>query len=241
MKLYLAGPMRGIAEFNFPAFMKAAEELREQGHDVFNPAERDKKEHGDFEKGNEKGDEAVAAQQGFSLREALAADMEYIAKYAEGIALLPGWTHSSGAKAERALADALRLEIIYLPGAEPKSTEMDPNGLAANQPGAKLDAGKSPVYRGVIAYFPRAIKAIGQLSSDGAENYSWDGWRRVDNGVARYSDAMGRHIVDEAIEGPWDLKALNRPKHPYHALHKTAVAWNALAALELYLEAQEKA
>lgn len=240
MEVYLAGPMRGIPEFNFPAFFAAEAALIAEGHNVFNPARRDEEQHGDFAKDNATGDEAAAAQKGFSLREALAADMDFIALHAEAIALLPGWTRSKGARAEKALADALGLQTIFLPGAEPRAGEVDPNGLGAHQPGAKLDAGKSPVFRGAIAYFPRAIKAVANLSAVGAKKYSWAGWRDVDNGVARYSDAMMRHVADEAIEGPWDLKWLNDPEHASHVLHKTAVAWNALASLDKYLEEIEK-
>lgn len=116
MKIYLAGPMRGIPEFNFPAFYAAADKLRAEGHDVFNPAERDNKKHGtDISKGNATGDEAVAAaQHGFNLREALGADLAFICAEADAIALLPGWEQSKGANAERATAVALGLAVINL-------------------------------------------------------------------------------------------------------------------------------
>lgn len=116
MRLYLAGPMRGIPEFNFPAFYAAAAELRAQGHEVFNPAERDNEHHGtDISKGNATGSEAQAeAQHGFSLRDALAADLAYICTKAEGIALLPGWERSKGVAAELATARALGLVEIVL-------------------------------------------------------------------------------------------------------------------------------
>jgi hypothetical protein len=112
-KFYLAGPMRGIPEFNFPAFMAKAAELREAGHEVFNPAERDNEQHGtDISKGNATGDEALASKQhGFNLRVALAADLKFICEEAEAIYMLPGWSNSKGATAERATALALGLII----------------------------------------------------------------------------------------------------------------------------------
>ncbi len=39
MKIYLSGPMTGLADFNFPAFNAEATRLRAMGHDVVNPAE----------------------------------------------------------------------------------------------------------------------------------------------------------------------------------------------------------
>lgn len=113
MKIYVAGPMRGIPFFNFPAFDAAAASLRARGHVVFNPAERDRQVHGDV--ANAAGDEKEAAEKhGFSLREALYADTKFICLEAEAVALLPGWQNSKGARAERALAEALGLIVFEL-------------------------------------------------------------------------------------------------------------------------------
>lgn len=119
MKVYLAGPMRSVPEFNFPAFYSAATILRAAGHVVFSPAERDNRRHGtDISVGNATGDERLAAEQhGFSLREAMKEDCAWICEHAEGIYLLRGWEQSKGATAERALAHALGLAIMYEPSA----------------------------------------------------------------------------------------------------------------------------
>lgn len=116
MKIYVAGPMRGYPEFNFPAFNAAAAKLRAAGHFVFNPAERDNERHGtDISKGNATGDEEQCAREhGFDLRVALAEDADFICRQADAIALLPGWQESRGARAERALAVALGLETIFM-------------------------------------------------------------------------------------------------------------------------------
>lgn len=117
MNFYLAGPMSGIPHFNFPAFNSAAATLRANGHSVFNPAERDIERHGgvDISFSNDKGDPEKAKRDfGFSLRDALADDTAFICKYADAIAMLPGWENSKGARAEHALAFALGHTIVYL-------------------------------------------------------------------------------------------------------------------------------
>lgn len=121
MKIYLAGPMRGIPEFNFPAFNAASARLRSEGHEVFNPAERDNAHHGtDISKGNAAGCEEIAAKEhGFDLRVALGEDLAYICAHADAVAVLPGWEKSKGAQAEVATAKALGLVVIYPEGGDP--------------------------------------------------------------------------------------------------------------------------
>ncbi len=116
MRVYIAGPMRGIPHFNFPAFHEAAAYFRSRGHEVFNPAERDNEAHGtDISAGNPTGcEDRAAAEHGFSLRDALHDDLAWICRHADAIALLPGWRNSKGATAERATALALGLEVIEL-------------------------------------------------------------------------------------------------------------------------------
>lgn len=114
--IYLAGPMRGIPEFNFPLFYKVADKLRQKGFNVFNPAERDELIHGKhMSETNKTGDVTIAEKEhGFSLRAALAADTEWICKHADAIALLPGWYRSKGATAELALSQALGHKVFFL-------------------------------------------------------------------------------------------------------------------------------
>lgn len=115
MNIYIAGPMRGKAKFNFPKFNKAAADLRKQGHVVFNPAEKDTKKYGKKIMDNPRGSVFKATKEhGFNIRHALAADTHWICLYADQLVMLPGWHKSKGAKAEHALAKALKLRIEYL-------------------------------------------------------------------------------------------------------------------------------
>jgi hypothetical protein len=95
----------------------------------------------------------------------------------------------------------------------------------------KYDAGKAPIFRGFLSYFPRAIRAVAEVSGFGAEKYAWHGWERVDDGFNRYSDAMVRHIIAEG-EG----ESLDPDSGLLHAAH---IAWNALARLELLIREEE--
>lgn len=111
MKIYLAGPMRGYPDHNFPAFHAAAKKLRAEGHEVFNPAEND-------ERMAERGEP-------ITIRSCLEIDLSWICSHAEAVAFLPGSENSLGAKAERATARAIGIPTIEL------SPESVMDGIAA--------------------------------------------------------------------------------------------------------------
>lgn len=104
MIVYIAGPMTGLPEFNFPAFDRAAELLAANGHLVLNPAQMDRDVGFDPSS-------SVASSE--FLRDAMRRDLSAICG-AEAIAMLPGWEHSAGARIEWTLAAHLGLEIMYL-------------------------------------------------------------------------------------------------------------------------------
>jgi Domain of unknown function (DUF4406) len=114
MKIYLAGPMRGVPNFNFPAFDYAAKLLRDEGHEVFSPAERDRKAYGADIENNPTGDESKVSNAGCTINDCMLADTAWICQHADTVALLPGWERSSGANAELALAKALGISMMIL-------------------------------------------------------------------------------------------------------------------------------
>lgn len=112
MKIYLAGPMTGYQEFNFPAFIEGAWLLRDAGHEVWSPAEHDIACGLDVT-GLDGSPQSLAGS-GFDLRRALGADLTWITSHSEAVVLLPGWEKSSGARAEIATALAIGIPVWRL-------------------------------------------------------------------------------------------------------------------------------
>lgn len=98
MHLYLAGPMRGYEKFNFPEFERATSYLRSLGYEVTSPAEMD------LDMGLDPNIANTDEEANFDVEDALRRDFEVILK-ADGIALLDGWQNSTGARAERFVAE----------------------------------------------------------------------------------------------------------------------------------------
>lgn len=97
LRVYLAGPMTGIPDFNFPAFNAAEAELLKHYKTVFNPARN------------------FDGKTDLPRKDYMRKDFEALLQ-SDVIAVLPGWSKSSGAKAEVAVAAQLDLKAILMPG-----------------------------------------------------------------------------------------------------------------------------
>jgi Domain of unknown function (DUF4406) len=100
-RLYLAGPMTGYPQFNFPAFYEAASKLREQGYEIVSPAELDGPEITKVALKSTTGkldaNGKIAEQTWGDL---LGRDVKIVADTVQGIVFLPGWERSKGARLE---------------------------------------------------------------------------------------------------------------------------------------------
>jgi hypothetical protein len=100
--VYIAGPMSGFPNFNFPAFFAAEEKLIADGWWVFNPAQKDMDDDPTIQD-NATGDVTEAAAKGWDFRKAFKWDTEKVID-GDGIYMLNGWENSPGAVAEHAVA-----------------------------------------------------------------------------------------------------------------------------------------
>lgn len=108
--------------------------------------------------------------------------------------------------------------------------ESDPHGIDAHTPGAKLDAGK-PLPGLVLGGFARALQEVTDVGTYGARKYSPNGWMQVPDGIARYTNALHRHLLSEAAGELCDPDT--------QLLHAAHAAWNALARLDLMIRAAQ--
>jgi hypothetical protein len=92
---------------------------------------------------------------------------------------------------------------------------------------------KIPIATGVLAYFPKALAAIAELSYLGNEKHNpgeplhWSRGKSND-----HPDCLARHFMERGtMDAGWA---------PHKVLHSTEVAWRALAILEIELEEAAK-
>ena len=79
--IYISGPMRGVPDYNYPAFDNAARELRKCGYAVLNPAEN------------------FGGVDNYVRETYMRLDYYHVLQ-AEHVWVLPNWSQSDGARAE---------------------------------------------------------------------------------------------------------------------------------------------
>jgi len=94
--IYIAGPMSGIVDHNYPAFHSAAQFLRSRGWTVFSPAEIN----------------ADAIETGRPWSCCMRKDLAELVK-CEAIFMLSGWKESKGATLELHVAERLGMTVIF--------------------------------------------------------------------------------------------------------------------------------
>lgn len=170
-RIYVAGPMSGLPDHNFPAFNAAAAALRANGWHVENPAE-----HGIVE--------------GAEWADYLHYDMGRLAT-CSAVHLLPGWSKSRGAALEVHVATTLGMVIFYAEGAEhieaaPAAPAVDawlqPDDMAALQrfhetaeDDESYDIGKEAVAR-LCAFGCLQSHSFGRYSTTDFGDYLLDTW-----------------------------------------------------------------
>lgn len=107
---YLAGPMRGYAEYNFPAFHAAAAALRAHGLDVWSPAENDVNQDG-FDPAKD------TAQ---PMRHYMKRDLPAVLD-ADMVCVLPDWEKSQGAQLEVHVARTCGIPVYWAADLSPVS------------------------------------------------------------------------------------------------------------------------
>ena len=88
----------------------------------------------------------------------------------------------------------------------------------------------TPVFSGVLKYFPDALKEVAKCSKAGQDQHNPDkplAWDRSKSGDEL--DALTRHLIDHGVN----------PVDDDGVLHLAKVAWRSLAALQKHLEGQE--
>jgi len=119
-----------------------------------------------------------------------------------------------------------RLKIIAQNGNSGEHYEQDMLNGFNKAPDKAAERKATPVFSGVLKYFPNALKEVAKCSQAGNDQHHpdkplhWD----MDKSKDEY-DALTRHLIDHTIN----------PVDDDGTLHLAKVAWRALAGLERHL------
>jgi hypothetical protein len=221
LRIYVAGPMRGYKDFNFPAFDAKRDEINALGHVAVSPADLDR-EAGDVD---EKA--GVAPPIEVCMHRDIAALLE-----CDAIAFLDGWEYSEGALNEQTVGRILGLKFYYpedeippvvdAPEQEVKIPEQVVKGqgevrVTSETGGQK---GSKPAQLGAVD--PAAIMEVATVAGFGAMKYDAYNYTKGYDWSLSYN-ALQRHL--HAFWAGEDTDPESGLPHLAHA------AWHCLALI----------
>ena len=224
-RVYIAGPMTAIPDYNAPAFRRAAAQWEALGWRVVTPFDTNsvvwRRHHGrDFDPATDRcdyGDPLLAEMWAENVRALGEAD---------AVAFLPGWLDSVGASIEHRIATALRKPCWDAETMAPLAIAA-PAGEKPTNPKDAIGSNKLPLH-----LWPTTATAVGCLPMlEGALKYGRSNFRAIGVRASIYYDACRRHL-DAWFEGEDDAPDSGIP-HLGHALACLAIIVDAHAAGKL--------
>jgi hypothetical protein len=167
--IYVAGPMRGIKYFNFPAFDAAKEHLERSGDwdKIISPADLDREVGFDETAFPDDYDWIDLKKADFNLVDAIDRDVAAL-KVCSAIYMLDGWEKSKGAKAEKALAEWMGCKVLY-------QTPLKDGCTITNEQGGK----QSFIAARFDCVPPVVLRLLAQCLGFGARKYGKENWKQI--------------------------------------------------------------
>lgn len=220
MKVYIAGPMSGKEDWNFPAFFEAEAQLKALGHEVINPAHND----------GETVEEALASagspeRPNNSWSYYMKRDLPHVLGV-DAVCVLPDWQSSKGASLEVEVAEAVGIPLVILRNGnlEPRITCIGLAGWARSGKDTVADylvenhgytkmSFAAPMKEAMYRLNPRIT--VNEVSNTalriGIDVYGWDGIKErspdVRELLQRFGTEVGREMFGDDF---WVTAALKK-------------------------------
>lgn len=216
-RLYIAGPMTGLPDFNYPAFFEAEDQLRALGYTPLNPGRNDGKTL----------EEAIRYSgtpeyPSHSWEYYLRRDIPKVVS-ADGLVMLPGWQQSRGANLEVHIATSLSMPLYILRDGklEPRvkviglsgyaQSGKDTIGAALEKEGYQRVAFADRIREGLYALDPMLANETRVVEL--VDSYGWEHAKTSEPEVRtllqKLGSEVGRGILGENV---WvDLTLKNAP------------------------------
>lgn len=220
MKVYIAGPMSGMPDWNFPAFFEAERQLEALGYDVINPAHNDGVTVQDALESAGSPDRPNNLWSWYMRR-----DLPHVMEV-DALCVLPGWQNSKGAKLEVHVATAIGIPLMVLQDGKltPRVTCIGISGWAragkdtiadhmVEQHGYLKMSLASPMKDALYALDPRITVNEVQSTSlrIGIDIYGWEGIKERSPHIRGLLQRLGTEVGREQWgEDFWVDMALDR-------------------------------